>query len=47
MKHTLTLTRNGDEEAIFRDHAAAAGKITLDKTSWYMPHVETADMENY
>ena len=45
MKHTLTLTRNGDEDAIFSDNAAAAGKITLDKTSWYMPHVEPADME--
>ena len=45
MKHTLTLTRNGDEYAICRDNAAAAGKITLDKILWYMPHVEPADME--
>ena len=45
MKHTLTLTRNGDEDAIFRDNAAGAGNITLDKISWSMPHVIPADME--
>ena len=31
LKHNLTLTRNDDEDAIFRDNAAAAGKIKLDK----------------
>ena len=42
MKQTITLTRN---DAIFRDNAADAGKITSDKISWYMPHVMPADKE--
>ena len=31
LKHTLTLTRNDDNDAIFRDNTAAIGKITLSK----------------
>ena len=48
-KHALTLTRNDDDDAIFRPHADAAGnlvdagKITLSKISWFMPHVTPAD----
>ena len=42
-KHELTLTRNNDNDAIFRNNAAAAGKITLSKISWFMPHVTPAD----
>ena len=45
MKQTLTLTRNDDNDAIFRANAVDAGKITLDKISWYMPHVMPADRE--
>ena len=45
MKQTLTLTRNDDNDAIFRAKAADAGIITLDKISWYMPHVMPADKE--
>ena len=45
MKQTLTLTRNDDDDAIFRAAAADAGKIMLDKISWYMPHVMPADLE--
>ena len=45
MKQTLTLTRNDDNDAIFRANAADAGKIALDKISWYMPHVMPADRE--
>ena len=45
MKQTLTLTRNDDNNAIFRANVADAGKITLDKISWYMPHVMPADKE--
>ena len=36
MKETLTLTRNDDEDTIFRADAVDAGKITLDKISWYI-----------
>ena len=43
MKQTLTLTRNNDNDAIFRVNAAANGKIRLDKISWHMPHVTPAD----
>ena len=45
LKHTLTLTRNNDEDAIFRANATDPGKITLNKISWFMPHVMPADKE--
>ena len=44
-KHTITLVRKTDDEAIFRAHAAAAGKVNLDKISLFMPHVLQSDME--
>ena len=49
LKYNLTLTRNDDNDAIFRaaNNAAgnpvAAGKIRLDEISWFMPHVTPAD----
>ena len=51
LKHALTLTRNDDNDAIFRAHADAAGnqvangKSTLSKISWFMPHVTPADKD--
>ena len=45
LKHALTLTRNDDNNAIFRAGAANAGKITLSKISWFMPHVTPADKD--
>ena len=56
LKHNLTLTRNDDNDAIFRvandaaGNAIANGKIILSKISWFMPHVTPADkdkMEHY
>ena len=44
-KHVLTLTRNDDDDAIFRANAADAGKIMLSKISWFMPHVTPADKD--
>jgi len=38
-KHQLTLVWKGDNDAIFRNNAADAGKIVLTKLFWYMPHV--------
>ena len=38
-KHTLTLNRRGNGEAIFRLAATAAGKVELSKLSLFMPHV--------
>ena len=45
LKHALTLTRNDDNDAIFRANAADAGKITLSKISWFMPQVMPADKD--
>ena len=50
-KHELTLTRNDDDNAIFRaandaaGNPVATGKITLSKISWFMPHVTPADKD--
>ena len=49
LKHNLTLTRNNDNDAIYRnnnDTAGAAmvdGRVALTKISWFMPHVTPAD----
>src|SRR5688572_6241616 len=49
LKHTLTLVRKSDDDAIFRLAAAvgahAAGKVDVSKISWFMPHVTPSDME--
>ena len=45
MKHTLTLVRKSDDDAIFRDNGATGGKVHLEKISWFMPHVLPSDME--
>ena len=53
LKHTLTLTRNDDNDAIFKSNAVydggndrvGNGKITLSKVSWFMPHVTPADKD--
>ena len=45
LKHTLTLTRNNDNDGIFRDAGVDAGKIVLSKISWFMPHVTPADKD--
>ena len=51
LKHSLTLTRNDDNEAIYRGANAAAGgalaigKVVLSKISWFMPHVTPADQD--
>ena len=49
LKHTLTLTRNNDNDAIYRGAVAAAGgalavgKIELKDIFWFMPHVTPSD----
>ena len=51
LKHNLTLTRNDDNDAIFRaandaaGNAVANGKIILSKIFWFMPHVTPADKD--
>lgn len=45
-KHTVTLVRKSDDDAIFREKTAAlASKVNLDKISLFMPHVIPSDME--
>ena len=44
-KHTLTLTRTHDHDAIFRANGVDAGKIVLSKIAWFMPHVMPADKD--
>ena len=53
LKHTLTLTRNGDNDAIFKNNAndgavppvdnVVDGKVKLENIYWFMPHVMPAD----
>lgn len=47
LKHTLTLVRKSNDDAIFRANAADAGKVTLEKISWFVPHVLPADAEKF
>ena len=44
-KHTLSLTRTHDHDAIYRAAGVDAGKITLSKIAWFMPHVMPADKD--
>ena len=43
MQQRLTLTRTGDNDAIFRAVGVHVGKIRLDKIRWFMPHVIPSD----
>ena len=52
LKHNLTLTRNNDDDAIFKSDVQNAGQDTvadaeayLNKITWFMPHVTPADKD--
>ena len=47
LKHNLALVRKTDDDAIFRGAAAGAGKVSLDKISWFMRHVIPDDAEKF
>ena len=47
LKHSLTLVRKTDDDAFFRAAAAGAGKVSLDTSSWFMPHVIPAYAEKF
>ena len=47
LKRSLTLVRKTDGDAIFRGATAGAGKVSLDKMLWFMPHVIPADAEKF
>ena len=42
MQQRLTLTRTGNDNAIFRD-GAAVGVVKIEKIRWFMPHVIPSD----
>ena len=49
LKHNLTLTRNNNNDAIYRNNndtagaAMVAGRVILTEISWFIPHVTPAD----
>ena len=43
MQQRLTLTRTGDNDAIFRTAATDEGKIVIKRIRWFMPHVIPSD----
>ena len=53
LKHTLTLTRNNDNDAILKwgeqdgggNDRVADGKVELKEITWFMPHVTPADKD--
>ena len=52
LKYNLTLTRNSDDDAIFKSDedvggvdVVVNGKVILSKISWFMPHVTPADKD--
>ena len=47
LKHSLTHVRKTDDDPILRGAVADAGKVSLDKISWFMPHVIPADAEKF
>ena len=47
LKHSLTLVRKSDDDAIFKGATAGVGKVSLDQISRFMPHVIPADAENF
>ena len=47
LKHSLTLVRKTDDDAIFGGAIAGAAKVSLDKISCFMPHVIPADAEKF
>jgi hypothetical protein len=40
LNHTLTLTRGSDNQALYRNAAAADGKVDITDISWYMPQIQ-------
>ena len=47
MRQGLTMVRQGDNDAIFKDGGVDAGKVVLSKISWHMPRVFPNDVEKF
>ena len=43
MQQRLTLTRTGNDNAIFRDDGVDEGKVDIERIRWFMPHVIPSD----
>ena len=43
MQQRLTLTRTGDDNAIFRANGVDVGKVDIERIRWFMPHVIPSD----
>ena len=43
MQQRLTLTRTGDDNAIFRANGVDPGKVDIQRIRWFMPHVIPSD----
>ena len=43
MQQRLTLTRTGDNNAIFRTNATGEGIVEIERIRWFMPHVIPSD----
>ena len=40
LKHTLTLSRGSDNQALYRNAGAVDGRIDITSISWYMPQIQ-------
>ena len=47
LKRSLTLVRKKVNDAIIRGATAGAGKVSLDKISWFLPHDISADAAKF
>ena len=47
MRHTLSMIRKKDDDAIFRAAGVAAGKIDITRLTWYVPHVLPSDASKF
>ena len=47
LKHGLICIRKPDDDAVFRGAESNAGKVSLDKISWFIPHFIPADAEKF
>ena len=47
LRHTLTLVRTKDDDAIFKAAAADAGTVKISKLFWMMPRLQPNDEMKY
>ena len=47
LKHSLTLVKKTDDDAIFGGAEAGVGKVIIDKIALFMPHAIHTDAEKF